>query len=83
MSPVSLLAFESRYPAHTPAKVQAIERELRVSAVRYYQLLNRAACSDEGVVADPITARRVRERPPQATRRHVCTSVCHSAHRFV
>lgn len=79
MTPSDLIAFEARHPAHTPSKENAIYRELGMSPARYYQLTIRAASTMEGIAADPITARRVRERPVQATRRHVCTSVCHSA----
>lgn len=75
VTPSDLLAFEARYPSQTPTKTAAIERELGIRPARYYQLLIRAAASPEGIVADPITARRVRERPAQATRRDVCTRV--------
>lgn len=77
MTPSDLLAFEAAYPAHTPTKSHAIQHELGMHPARYYQLLNRAAAAADGIAADPITARRVRERPVQATRRNVCTSVCH------
>ncbi|MFF7293242.1 DUF3263 domain-containing protein [Microbacterium sp. NPDC008134] len=79
MTPSDLLAFEAAHPAHTPTKTSAIQHELGLHPARYYQLLNRAASSAAGIAADPLTARRVRERPVQATRRHVCTSVCHPA----
>lgn len=75
VTPSELLAFEARYPAHTPEKTSAIDRELRLRPARYYQLLLRAASSKDGIAADPITARRVRDRPVQATRRNVCTRV--------
>ncbi|RUQ06973.1 DUF3263 domain-containing protein [Microbacterium sp. HSID17254] len=78
VTPSDLLAFEARFPVQTPAKTHAIDRELGLGPARYYQLLIRAASSRDGVSADPITARHVRERPVQATRRHVCTPVCQS-----
>lgn len=62
MTPADLLAFEATHPRHTPAKHEAIRRVLGLSEARYYQLLTRAASSDEGIRADPITARHVRER---------------------
>nr|WP_240747283.1 DUF3263 domain-containing protein [Microbacterium sp. K24] len=68
VTPADLLAFEARYPAHTPTKTQAIHRELGLHPARYYQKLRHAAEASEGIAADPITARRVRERPAQATR---------------
>lgn len=62
MTPTQLLAFETRWPKHTPTKVAAIRHELRISEVRYYTLLHRAAQSVEGIKADPVTARMVRQR---------------------
>lgn len=61
MSPAELLAFEARWPRHTPDKGDAVRRELGITTTRYYQLLHPAASSMEGIRADPITARRVRE----------------------
>lgn len=60
VTPTELLAFESRWPGHTPAKGAAI-RGLGMHEARYYQQLSRAAHSPEGIAADPITARRVRD----------------------
>jgi hypothetical protein len=62
MSPVTLLAFERAHPRHDGAKEETIRGELGITPARYYVLLGRAARSMEGMVADPITARRVRER---------------------
>ncbi|WP_168429490.1 MULTISPECIES: DUF3263 domain-containing protein [unclassified Microbacterium] len=62
MTPVDLLAFESCWPRHTPDKVAEIRHRLSISEVRYYQLLDRAAASDEGIRAHPMTARAVRDR---------------------
>ena len=75
VTPSELLAFEAQHPAHVPSKTHAIRHELGIQPARYYQLLLRAASSREGIAADPITARRVREHPSQATRRNVCTRV--------
>lgn len=66
MTPVELLAFEARNPSHTPTKTSRIRHELRISEVRYYTLLHRAARSVEGISADPVTARMVRERVERA-----------------
>jgi hypothetical protein len=57
-----LLAFEAANPVHTPAKEERIRRELGITPTRYVVLLARAAASADGVAADPLTARRVRER---------------------
>lgn len=62
MTPTTLLAFEAQHPRHTPTKTERIRHELRISEVRYYVLLGRAAQSVEGIAADPTTARMVRER---------------------
>lgn len=61
MTPQEILAFESRWSANGPEKRAAI-RGLGVPETRYYVLLHRAATSPEGIRADPITARMVRER---------------------
>lgn len=61
MTPTQLLHFEQHHPHHTPAKVAAIREQLRITEVRYYVLLERAARSAEGIVANPVTARMVRE----------------------
>lgn len=62
MSPAELLSFEARWPLHTPDKGEAVRRELGITPTRFYQLLHRAASSLDGIRADPITARLVRER---------------------
>lgn len=62
MRPETLLAFEARWPRHNGTKDLTIRAELGMTPARYYQLLGRAAQSREGMAADPITARRVRER---------------------
>lgn len=58
----TLLAFELAYPRHDGTKEETIRAELGLTPARYYVLLGRAARSLEGMAADPITARRVRER---------------------
>jgi hypothetical protein len=65
MTPETLLAFQALWPQHSGHKETAIIRELGIRPARYYQLLNRAARSGDGIKADPITARQVRA---QATR---------------
>ncbi len=62
MVPESLLEFERAHPRHSGVKEEAIRAQLGVTPARYYVLLGRAARSLEGMAADPITARRVRER---------------------
>ena len=62
MSPADILAFEARHPRHVTLKDQKIRGDLGLTPVRYYALLIRAASSDEGIRADPVTARIVRER---------------------
>lgn len=65
MLPETLLAFERAHPRHDGTKEENIRAELGVTPARYYVLLVRAARSLEGMAADPITARRVRERRVQ------------------
>lgn len=67
MRPEILLTFEHAWPRHDGRKETAIRRELGITPARYYQLLNRAARSSEGVEADPLTARSVRERAGRDT----------------
>ena len=62
MLPETLLAFERSHPRHDGAKEETIRAELELTPARYYVLLARAARSLEGMRADAITARRVRER---------------------
>ncbi|WP_162238893.1 DUF3263 domain-containing protein [Microbacterium sp. Leaf320] len=62
MTPAQLLAFERQHPGATPTKHARIRHELGISEIRYYVLLERAATSIDGIEADPITARMVRER---------------------
>lgn len=62
MSPAELLAFEARWPHQSPEKGEAVRRELGIPPTRYYQMLHPAASSLDGIRADPITARLIRER---------------------
>lgn len=62
MEPDTLLTFEARWPRHSGSKELAVRAELGLTPARYYALLNRAARSRRGIAADPITARRVRDR---------------------
>lgn len=66
MPPETLLAFERAHPRHDGTKEETIRAELGVTPARYYVLLWRAARSVEGMAADAITARRVRERSERA-----------------
>lgn len=65
MSTGELLDFERAWPRHSHAKENAI-RDRGLTPARYYQLLRRAAVSLDGLAHDPLTARRVRERPHSA-----------------
>ncbi|WP_194239274.1 DUF3263 domain-containing protein [Microbacterium sp. CBA3102] len=66
MTPTELLAFEAQHPQQTPEKTSRIRHQLGITEVRYYVLLARAARSVEGITADPVTARMVRERAERA-----------------
>lgn len=66
MPPATLLAFERTRPRHDGFREETIRAELGLTPARYYVLLGRAARSLEGMRADAVTARRVRdtlERP--------------------
>ena len=66
MTPTHLLDFETRWPRHDGHKESAIIHELGITPARYYQLLSRVARSIDGIAADPITARIVRQRTREA-----------------
>jgi hypothetical protein len=72
MLPGTLLAFERAHPRHDGTKEESIRAELGLTPARYYVLLARAARSVEGMRADPITARRVRERVELSAVRRGC-----------
>lgn len=62
VTPDRLLSFESAHPRHDGTKEEAIRAELGLTPARYYLLLGRAARSIDGMRADAVTARRVRDR---------------------
>ena len=62
MTPAQLLHFEHQHPGATPDKNARIRHELGITEIRYWVLLERAAHDADGIAADPITARMVRER---------------------
>ena len=57
-----LLDFETANPKHTGAKEIRIRDELHTTPARYYQLLHRAADTQEGQAHNPTTARIIRAR---------------------
>lgn len=61
VTPADLLAFEAAHPHPSSTRDELIRSELGITPIRYVVLLGRAAESVEGIVADPVTARRVRE----------------------
>ncbi len=63
-----ILAFEAANTHDGPDKNLRIRRELGVTEVRYTVLLMRAATSADGIAADPMTARIVRERAEMRAR---------------
>lgn len=62
MTPAQLLAFEHQHPGATPTKHARIRHELGISEIRYWVLLERAAHHPDGIRAEPVTARMIRER---------------------
>lgn len=71
MLPGTLLAFERAHPRHDGTKEEAIRAELGLTPARYYVLLARAARSIEGMRADAVTARRVREKTERRARQRM------------
>ncbi|OZB82752.1 MAG: hypothetical protein B7X41_15895 [Microbacterium sp. 14-71-5] len=68
MTPAELLAFEHRNPTWFGNKETRIREELGLSPARYVVLLERAAASTEGQIADPVTAHRVTSFTPSRDR---------------
>lgn len=66
--PTTILAFERRHPGNNPDKHERIRVELGITPVRYAVLLMRAAVSAEGIAAEPVTARIVREKAERGAR---------------
>jgi hypothetical protein len=67
-SPEDLLAFESSAPHHPSEKARACRERFGFGLVRYYKLLHRAARDPRGLVADPMTALRIRRLLEQRRR---------------
>lgn len=64
-----LLAFEARHPGHPGGKQLAIERELGVTAARYYRLLGRVIDEPEAEQLDPLLVHRLRRLQDRADER--------------
>ena len=60
------MRLEERYSAHTPAKEAEIIRRLRMTPVRYYQLVDRLLDEPAALAADPLLVRRLRRRRARA-----------------
>lgn len=56
----AILAFESRWAAHTGAKEEAIRVELDLAPARYYQLLNRLIDTEAALAHEPMLVGRLR-----------------------
>ncbi|MFJ4166270.1 DUF3263 domain-containing protein [Microbacterium sp. NPDC089698] len=74
MTPTELLAFEARNPSWRGNKETRIREQLGLTPARYVILLIRAAESIEGMLADPVTARRVRDVPGRKSRSSLSVS---------
>ena len=62
VTPADILAFEAAHPHPSSTRDELIRSELGITPIRYVVLLGRAAVSAEGIAADALTARRVRDR---------------------
>lgn len=56
----AVLDFESRWRGHSGAKERAIREELKLSAARYYQILNAVIETPAATLSDPMLVRQVR-----------------------
>jgi hypothetical protein len=67
---IAILAFEREWWRHAGAKEEAIRSQFRLSAARYYQLLNTVIDSPDAVRHDPMLVRRLqRARDARTTAR--------------
>ncbi|WP_230206483.1 DUF3263 domain-containing protein [Microbacterium gorillae] len=55
-----ILELEADWPGHGAAKEDRIERNLGITAVRYYQLLGRLLDAPAALAHDPLLVRRLR-----------------------
>jgi hypothetical protein len=71
----AILAFENQWTRTTGAKEFAIRETFRMSAARYYQLLNRLIDSPEALKADPALVKRLLRLRDERTRKRSLRSV--------
>jgi Protein of unknown function (DUF3263) len=63
-----MLAFERRWWRYPGAKEQAIRDNFRISATRYYQLLNELIDRPAALAFDPILVKRLRRQRAERRR---------------
>jgi len=63
-----MLAFERRWWRYPGAKEQAIRETFRLSATRYYQLLNELIDRPAALAFDPILVKRLRRQRTERRR---------------
>jgi hypothetical protein len=63
-----ILAFEERWWRHVGAKEEAIRVTFKLSAARYYQLLNALIDSPAALVAQPMLVKRLQRARDNRTR---------------
>ena len=68
MTPAELIHFEAAHPGNNSDKETTL-RARGIAPARYYMLLHRAAYTVEGITADPVTARMVRDRAVRGAER--------------
>jgi hypothetical protein len=71
----ALLDFERDWRAHQGGKEAAVRERFKVSAARYYQLLNRLADDPAADAYDPLTVRRLRRRRDERDRRRTARAL--------
>lgn len=71
----ALLDFERDWRAHQGGKEAAVRLRFKVSAARYYQLLNRLVDDPAADAYDPLTVRRLRRRRDERDRRRTARAL--------
>lgn len=60
MNTAEILAFERKWWRYRGSKEEAIRETFGVSTPRYYQVLNQILYTEEAMLADPLTVKRLR-----------------------
>lgn len=75
---IAVLRFEAAHPVHDGAKEEAISKQLRMRARRYFQVLNAVIDKPAALALDPLLVKRLlnaREARTQARAKRVFRAV--------